>query len=89
MTAIGRIPLEAKAIGGVDVMVRPEDVVLEAGREATVVAVEYYGHDAVTSVRTADGSLVRSRTTGAPSFGVGDSVDVHHGGAPSIAFERS
>ena len=89
MTAIGRIPLEATALGGVDVMVRPEDVVLEAGRDATVVAVEYYGHDAVTSVRTADGSLVRSRTTGAPSFGVGDAVDVHHGGAPSIAFERS
>ncbi len=87
-TAIGRVPLEKHTTGGVDVMVRPEDVVLEAGGSSVVVAVEYYGHDAVTSVRTDDGSLVRSRTTGAPAFGVGDPVAVRHSGTPSIAFER-
>ncbi len=88
-TAIGRVPLEAETIGGVDVMVRPEDVMLEAGGDTVVVAVEYYGHDAVTSVRTRSGDVVRSRTTGAPAFGVGDRVSVRHSGVKSIAFPRT
>lgn len=88
-TAIGRVPLEADTIGGVDVMVRPEDVVLASGGDAVVVAVEYYGHDAVTSVRTSSGDVVRSRTTGAPAFVVGDAVSVRHSGVKSIAFARS
>ena len=88
-TAIGRVPLETHASGGLDVMVRPEDVVLTPGGDATVVAVEYYGHDAVTSVRTADGSVVRSRTTGAPAHGVGDRVEVTHSGVASIAFPHA
>jgi len=88
-TIIGRVPLEAETVGGVDVMVRPEDVVIEAGGDAVVVGVEYYGHDAVTSVRTSPGDVVRSRTTGAPMFAVGDEVSVRHSGAKSIAFARS
>ena len=88
-TAIGRVPLEADTIGGVDVMVRPEDVVVEPGGDAVVVAVEYYGHDAVTSVRISSGDVVRSRTTGAPVFGVGDPVSVRHSGVKSIAFGRT
>lgn len=88
-TVIGRVPLESEAVGGVDVMVRPEDVMIEADGDAVVVAVEYYGHDAVTSVRTATGDVVRSRTTGAPTFVVGDAVSVRHSGARSVAFSRS
>lgn len=87
-TAIGKVPLERETVGGVDVMVRPEDVVVEAGGDAIVVAVEYYGHDAVTSVRVPAGAVVRSRTTGAPTFVVGDMVSVRHGGAKSVAFSR-
>lgn len=87
-TPIGRVPLEVDAVGGVDVMVRPEDVVLEAGGDAEVVAVEYYGHDAVTSVRVPTGDVVRSRTTGAPVFAIGDRVAVRHSGVQSVAFAR-
>jgi iron(III) transport system ATP-binding protein len=88
-TVIGRVPLEADTVGGVDVMVRPEDVVLEAGGDTVVISVEYYGHDAVTSVRTPSGDVVRSRATGAPAFGVGDRVSVRHSGVKSIAFPRT
>ena len=88
-TAIGQVPLEAMTVGGVDVLVRPEDVVLEAGGDTIVCAVEYYGHDAVTSVRTLSGDVVRSRTTGAPAFAVGDRVSVRHSGVKSIAFPRT
>ena len=53
-----------------------EEVVLRPGVGATVVGVEFYGHDAVTTVSLSSGVVVRSRTTGAPRFAVGDDVEV-------------
>ncbi len=85
-TAIGRVPLEDHRVGDLDVLVRPEDVVLTSGGSARVMGIEYYGHDAVTSVRTADGSVVRSRTTGAPRYQIGDEVSVTHSGVKSVSF---
>lgn len=87
-TLIGRVPLQDDVVGVVDVLIRPEEVVVEAGGDGEVVAIEYYGHDAVTTVRFASGDEVRSRTTGAPRFAMGDSVSVRHSGAASVAYVR-
>ncbi len=87
-TAVGRIPLEADATGDVLVLVRPEDVLLAVGGDATVVGVEYFGHDAVTTVRTGLGAVVRSRSTGTPPFVVGDLVSVAHCGAATISYPK-
>jgi iron(III) transport system ATP-binding protein len=88
-TAIGRVPLQDETLGDIDVLIRPEEVVVEPQGDGEVVAIEYYGHDAVTTVRFTTGVEVRSRTTGAPRFAVGDSVNVHHSGAASVAYVRS
>jgi len=88
-TLIGRVPLQDEAMGAVDVLIRPEEVIVESGGDGEVVAIEFYGHDAVTTVRLVSGEEVRSRTTGAPRFAVGDSVSVHHSGAASVAYNRS
>ena len=67
-------------------VVRPEDVVMASGGDAEVVAVEYYGHDTITSVRLADGVVVRGRTIGYPPFAIGDRVTARHGGGMGMAF---
>jgi len=85
-TALGRIPLEEAANGPVQVVVRPEDVVLQPEGDAVVVAVEYFGHDTITSVCLIDDVVVRGRTIGAPVFAVGDQVTARHSGVPGIAF---
>ncbi len=88
-TRIGRVPLQDETVGIVDVLIRPEEVVVEPGDDGEVVAIEYYGHDAVTTVRFTSGEHVRSRTTGAPRFAVGDAVSVRHSGAASVAYPGS
>ncbi len=88
-TAIGRVPLETHASGPLDVLIRPEEVLVESGAGATVVSVEFHGHDAVTTLALDEGSVVRSRSTGAPRFLVGDTVTVSHSGAASIAFSAN
>ena len=86
LTALGRIPLDRPASGTVEVLVRPEHVVVGPGDTATVESVEYHGHDAVSRVRTDAGPVVRSRVTGAPSHRRGDRVAVTHSGVPTVAF---
>ena len=85
-TAIGIVPLSDEARGDVDVLIRPEDIGVARGEGAEVVDVEYHGHDAVVRVRLADGTMVRSRATGAPQVGVGDAVEVGHRGTATIAY---
>jgi len=85
-TAVGTVPLAAVQTGPVQVLLRPEELVLSDGAGGVVVDVEYYGHDALSSVRLDDGTVVRSRVTGAPSHRVGDTVAVAHLGSPTIAY---
>ena len=74
--------------GPVDVLVRPEQVVLadvEAAGSgssngcgmATVQLVEYYGHDHVSVVELDDGTSLRSRGPGAPPYRRGQRVRVN------------
>jgi iron(III) transport system ATP-binding protein len=85
-TPIGPVPLADTTRGAVRVLVRPEEIVLVSGADASVVEVEYHGHDTLTWVALADGSVLRSRSTGAPQFGVGDRVCVAHSGIPARAY---
>lgn len=86
MTAIGPVRLAMPANGSVDVLLRPEQLVLEPGGSSRVELVEYYGHDHVLLVALADGHVFRVRGPGAPRFERGQSVEVRAGASPSTAF---
>lgn len=92
-TALGAVPLCGEHHGDIEVVVRPEHLVLNpasaSGGGATVELVEYYGHDHVTLLRLADGQHVRSRMTGPPRFARGSAVQVTVGHAPCVAFPVS
>lgn len=88
VTAIGRVPLEDRSLGAVDVLVRPEEIVLTDGNAGVVLDVEYHGHDAMTRVRLHDGTLLRSRSTGRPPFSPGATVAVAHRGTPTVSFPQ-
>jgi len=90
-TVVGRVPVSGPSYGVADVLVRPEDVALDAaGRSGTVAGtvelVEFYGHDTVYVVRTSGGTRVRARQGSAPRFGRGDQVGLRYTGATTIAF---
>ncbi len=88
-TALGRLPLRTPACGTVDVLVRPEDVLIShdgPGTAGVVDHVEYFGHDTLYHLRRSDGSALRCRTTGAPEFAVAATVRLRHSGAPTVAF---
>ncbi len=86
-TPIGSVPLRSELIGAVDVLLRPEQLTLRAGRGATVHGVEFYGHDAVYILRAGE-STVRVRVIAAPEFSAGDQVDVSCTGDAAVAFPR-
>jgi iron(III) transport system ATP-binding protein len=81
---LGRFPIPAELKGEVDVIVRPESVVLGQGRaprgdrshEGVVVAREYYGHDQLVVVELPSGRKLRSRSIGFPIWHPGDHVRV-------------
>jgi iron(III) transport system ATP-binding protein len=87
-TAIGPVPLAAPLRGQVDVLLRPEDVRVAAGAQATVEAVEYYGHDAVLVIRPGAGERLRARVLAVPRFGAGDTVSFAYVGKPTVGFPR-
>lgn len=88
-TVLGRIPLDNPMSGAVEVLVRPEEIVLSPGFGGRVVNIDYCGHDALISVVLSEGTVVRSRATGWPRFGVGAEVRVSHSGASALAYGNS
>ena len=88
-TVLGRIPLIDSMRGPVEVLVRPEEIVLSPGYGGRVVGIDYCGHDALISVVLAGGTIVRSRATGSPRFAVGAEVAVGHTGLPTLAYGGS
>jgi iron(III) transport system ATP-binding protein len=86
-STIGPLDLQRPCTGPVEVLVRPEQLVLvgldDSSTEppadhgaATVQLVEYYGHDHVSVVVLDDGTILRSRAPGAPSYRRGQRVGV-------------
>jgi iron(III) transport system ATP-binding protein len=85
-TCIGPVPLDRDHSGEVDVMVRPEQVGIYAGDDATVERVEFYGHDSIYLVTLDGGTTVRSRVLTTPEFRPGDRVALGFTGRPAVAF---
>ncbi len=85
-TPVGPVPLRAAASGPVDVLVRPEQLLVEPGDDGVVERVEYYGHDAVYLVRPDGGPVVRARILAAPVHRGGDRVAVRYAGAPTVGY---
>jgi iron(III) transport system ATP-binding protein len=88
-TAIGRVPLRAELAGDVDVLLRPEQLRVSAGRAATVDAVQYFGHDAMYLTRLPSGAALRVRVLDAPEFRPGDTVDLDYVGGPTVCYPRA
>jgi iron(III) transport system ATP-binding protein len=74
VTPLGTIRTPSPPAGSVEVMVRPEDLMLspEGGEPVEVVAHEYYGHDQMVTVRLGNGALVKVREFAAHDFTPGD-----------------
>jgi len=85
-TAVGDVALAATTRGDTTVLLRPEDLRLMSGGEATVELTEFYGHDTVYLVRAASGSLLRVRAGAAPVHQRGDQVTVRYDGGPAISY---
>ena len=88
-TALGPMRLRSPAVGPVDVLVRPEELALTEGASGTVDHIEFFGHDTLYYIRSADGGVLRCRTTGAPRFGIGATVNLCHSGVSTVAFPRA
>jgi len=88
-TALGPMRLRSQAHGAVDVLVRPEELALTEGDSGVVDHIEFFGHDTLYYIRSADGGVLRCRTTGAPRFCIGATVDLCHSGVSTVAFARS
>ena len=88
-TALGPMRLRSPAEGPVEVLVRPEELALTEGDSGVVDHIEFFGHDTLYYIRTAGGDVLRCRTTGAPRFRIGATVDLCHSGASTVAFPRA
>jgi iron(III) transport system ATP-binding protein len=86
-TPVGWVPVDGGvAAGGLDVLLRPEDLRVAPGDGAVVELVEFYGHDTVYDIRLDDGSSVRARVGAAPTLRRGDRVEVSYLGPPASAW---
>ena len=88
-TALGPMRLRSAAHGAVDVLVRPEELALTEGASGSVDHIEFFGHDTLYYIRCVAGDVLRCRTTGAPRFSIGATVDLCHSGVQTIAFPRT
>ncbi|MBA3606631.1 MAG: ABC transporter ATP-binding protein [Acidimicrobiia bacterium] len=87
-TAFGEIGLVRPAVGEVDVLVRPEHLALtrcDDPAASEITFVEYYGHDAMISLRHPDVGELRARAI-ASDIVPGDRVTVRFVGGPTVAF---
>ena len=87
-TDIGSVTLTSPASGAVDVLVRPEQIVVapDEGADAIVTGVEYFGHDHLVEIDLPGGRHLASRAPGAPGVQRGQRVRVSCDGVTSSAF---
>jgi len=82
---LGSLPTDPELNGLVDVILRPEQLSIEAGGEAEVQLVEYYGHDSMVFVNLGDQQL-RVRCGASTNLVRGDRVQVAFIGEQALAF---
>jgi len=84
LTALGAIAIRISASGPGTVLLRPEQISLRAGGEATVVAVQYFGSETRYEVLVPGlAGPVVSRRHGTPQHGRGDRVTVDVADVPA------
>lgn len=87
-TTIGTVRLCNAAHGAVNVIVRPEEIVLIDGTDSLITRVDYFGHDTIYEITTSSGVDLRCRRGGSPAHQVGDRVDVKHSGITTVSFPK-
>lgn len=84
-TALGSIRATTSTTGTVDVVVRPEHIKLSDGYDATVLDVDFFGHDSSYRVMMR-GVEYTVRAMAAPDYRPGDTVDLEYRGPDVVAF---
>lgn len=84
-TSIGFIPLRSPQHGPCQVLLRPEDLRLSSGGEASITLTEYYGPDMMVSVSLGD-LAVQVRVPAHQDWTRGDLVTVSYVGESATAF---
>ncbi len=89
-TSVGAVPLSTDSEGVVDVLIRPEEIDLQAADAGpgTIAVIEYYGHDSTYEVDMGDHSI-RVRLGSVPRFRRGDRVTPVFVGDEAAAFEAT
>ena len=85
-TPVGVVPLATAATGDVQVLVRPEALVVVPGDAGAVDIVEFYGHDSIYEVSLDAGPRLRARVAASPSLARGQRVGVAYAGPPTSAW---
>lgn len=83
---LGRFAADRALQGTVEVVLRPESLIVEAagGIGATVVGRSFFGHDQLLLLELASGLRLRSRSLGRNRWRTGDSVCVRVDGCPTV-----
>ena len=55
---------------------------------ATVIDVDFYGHDSLYVLQSNSGEELVCRSAGAPGHRIGDQVDIQHSGVTSVSFPK-
>lgn len=85
-TIVGAVPLVEEIEGSVDVLIRPEQLKLLPGGNASIVAVEYYGHDTRYDIELAGGERLLVRDDNPDLRDRGDAVTVSFAGGGASAW---
>ena len=84
-TLVGTVPIVAGVTGNVQVVVRPEHLMVGNGDDGLVEDVEFYGHDTAYEVAL-NGTRLQVRGIAAPRFVPGDRVSLTYAGPRAVAF---
>ena len=86
-TPLGPIALDEPRHGQVEVVIRPEHLVIgTGGTDATVELVEFYGHDAMLVLQLEQGARLHARVPPHQALRRGEAVTVRHSGVAARSF---
>ena len=87
-TSVGQIPIQNKAIGQVNVMIRPENLELLTYGTWAIKKIDYYGHDTMYFLENDSGESIKVRALQEPSYSLGNKVGLVYSGQPTVAFKK-
>ena len=88
-TPIGFLKLDQHYEGDVELVLRPENLILTNGDDAEIEIIEYYGHDSLLTVKLNDGTRLKVRTAPAAPHTKGDRVGLEHKDVEVSAFGKT